>query len=339
MTALVDKAQQIIAKAMADPSIYEQMARKEASVWGSLLVTRERSQAQEEDQAAAQILRLHRDELSLQKWARASKRVFERGLSIGCGEGRAERQLLAAGICGRFHGTDVAEEALVEARQKAEGEHLPLTYEAMDINFAHLPEREYDLVVAQTCLHHVLHLENAAEQIWRSLKSGGILWLHDYIGETQFQYTEERLALANRIIAALPAKYRYNRIWNRQLRPIVRQEPGKLISPFESIRSAEIVPVFKRWFDVVEKRETTSLLHLVAPNGTRATYAETEEGRALFETIFLLDQLCIQRGILTPTGGQYVLTPKAIVGSAEATQARQNSPWQRFWTMLVRKLG
>jgi 2-polyprenyl-3-methyl-5-hydroxy-6-metoxy-1,4-benzoquinol methylase len=318
MNTINEKVQQIIDRAMSDRSVYDEMARKEASHWGSFLVTRERSQAQEEDQAAAAALRLHRDEFSLVKWARMNNRVFQSGLSIGCGEGRAERRMLAGGICRRFHGIDVAEDALAEARKKAK--NLPLTYEAVDINFAELPERKYDLVVAQTCLHHVLHLENAAEQIWRTLQPGGILWLHDYIGETQFQYTDERLAIVNRILAILPAKYRNNRLFQRVLKPVVRPEPGRIASPFESIRSAEIVPVFERWFDIVEKRETTSLHHLVMPNGTRAAYVETEEGRALFEIILLLDQLCLKHGILSPTAGQYVMAPKPTPDSSSAPQ-------------------
>jgi SAM-dependent methyltransferase len=317
VTAPNEKARQIIERAMSDRSVYDEMARKEASHWGSFLVTRERSQAQAEDQAAAATLRLHRDEFSLLIWARANNRVFQNGLSVGCGEGRAERRILADGICRRFHGIDVAEEALAEAREKAKG--LPLTYEAVDINFAQLPERRYDLVVAQTSLHHVLHLENAADQIWRTLQAGGVLWLHDYIGETQFQYTDERLAIVNRILAALPARYRSNRLFQRELKPLVRPEPGKIASPFESIRSAEIVPVFKRWFDIVEKRETTSLHHLVVPNGTRAAYAETEEGRALFEVIMLIDQLCLKHGILSATAGQYVMVPKATADKSSVT--------------------
>ena len=311
MKTLSDKAQQIIDRAMSDRSVYEEMARKEASHWGSFLVTRERSQIQEKDQAAAATLRLHRDELSFVQWARANRRVFQTGLSIGCGEGRAERHMLASGICRQFHGIDVAEDALAEARAKAA--NLPLSYEVADINFTRLPERKYDLVVAQTCLHHVLHLENAAEQICRTLQPGGVLWLHDYIGETQFQYSDERIEIANRIIASLPAKYRYNHLHQRELKPVVRPEPGKIASPFESIRSAEIVPVFRRWFDVIEQRESTSLHHLVVPGGTRAAYAEIEEGRALFDLIMLIDQICIRHGILTPTNGQYIMTPKKVV--------------------------
>jgi hypothetical protein len=112
---------------------------------------------------------------------------------------------------------------------------------------------------------------------------------------------------------SLPAKYRYNRLHQRELKPVVRPEPGKIASPFESIRSAEIVPVFTRWFDVMEKRESTSLHHLVVPSGTRAAYAETEEGRALFDLIMLIDQICIRQGILSPTNGQYVMIPKKTV--------------------------
>ena len=57
--------------------------------------------------------------------------------------------------------------------------------------------------------------------------------------------------------------------------------------------------------------EFTSLLDLVAPPGTRAAYMETEDTTTLFEVLILLDDLCIKKGIAKPTGGQYLMRPRA----------------------------
>jgi hypothetical protein len=102
------------------------------------------------------------------------------------------------------------------------------------------------LVVAQTSLHHVLFLERVAEQVWRSLKSDGYFWIHDFIGETQGQHDPKRLSIMNRILEILPEKFRKNKITGRLIAEIKRPEPGHLASPFEAIRSGEIVPVFQR---------------------------------------------------------------------------------------------
>ena len=62
------------------------------------------------------------------------------------------------------------------AREIAKEQGLPLTYEVADLNSVQLHEKQLDLVVAQTCLHHVLFLEHVADQIWCSLKSDGYLF-------------------------------------------------------------------------------------------------------------------------------------------------------------------
>jgi hypothetical protein len=39
-------------------------------------------------------------------------------------------------------------------------------------------------------------------------KKDGYLWIHDFVGETQFQYDDKRLAIMNQILAVLPEKLR-----------------------------------------------------------------------------------------------------------------------------------
>lgn len=308
MTDYVEAAEKIVRDAMKDRAVYDAMAKKEGEVWGAHLPAREAKGERQNDIRAAAELRLNRATISLPGWAASAGRKFQRGLSIGCGEGRAERLLLQAGVCSSFVGLDVAESALESATAKAREEDLQATYEVADINFATLPENSYDLIIAQTSLHHVVHLENVAEQVHRALMPGGIFWIHDYIGETQFQYTDARIRICNKIISGLAPKHRFNRIYSRQLGPIVRRAPGNLISPFESIRSAEIPSIFPPRFKVLQHRETTSILHLVVPVGTRASYTETEDTRTLFDTLINLDSILLEEKILTPVTGQYVLT-------------------------------
>ena len=114
------------------------------------------------------------------------------------------------------------------------------------LNFIESPEKAFDLVVAQTSLHHVLFLEHIAEQVWGTLKDQGYLWIHDFIGETQGQYDPKRLDIINRLLSILPEKFRTNKINGRVTTQIERPELGRLGSPFEKIRSEEIVTIFER---------------------------------------------------------------------------------------------
>ena len=305
-----DKAGEIVRRAMADRSVYDAMAARENEVWGKILPDRERSEAAIEDTKASIELRVGRHFSSLSTLAHERKLKFEHGLTLGCGAGRGERELIRNGVCRTFHGIDISENAIVAAREIAKEQSLPLTYEVADLNFVELPEKTFDLVVAQTCLHHILFLERVAEQVWRSLKSDGYLWIHDFIGETQGQYDLKRISLMNRILAILPEKFRKNRITGRLVTEIKRPEPGHLGSPFESIRSSEIVPVFQRWFTIEWKLEFDAFLRLVVPQGTRSAYLENEDTKALFETLMLLDHLCIKEEIVRPSGGQYLMRPR-----------------------------
>jgi hypothetical protein len=144
------------------------------------------------------------------------------------------------------------------------------------------------------------------------LKSDGYLWIHDFIGETQGQHDPKRLSIINQLLAILPEKFRTNKINGRLITEIKRPEPGSLASPFESIRSSEIIPVFQRWFTVEEKTEFDAFLRLVVPEGTRAAYLENEDTKALFEILMLLDHLCIEEKILSPRGGQYLMRPRSV---------------------------
>ena len=112
------------------------------------------------------------------------------------------------------------------------------------------------------------------------------------------------------MLAILPEKFRVNIIRDRVITQIKRPEPGHLASPFEKIRSAEIVGIFERWFTIEWRKEFTGLLHLVAPPGMRAAYVENEDTKALFQVLLLLDHLCVEEGIVKPTGGQYLMRPK-----------------------------
>ena len=144
-------AQEIIKRAMADRSVYDAMAARENEVWGKILPAWERSEAQIEDADASAVLGIERHTSSLFWVAAKQKLKFEHGLTLGCGAGRRERELLSRGVCRSFHGIDVSEQAIAAARQIAKEQNLPLTYEVADLNFVELPKTAFDLVVAQTC--------------------------------------------------------------------------------------------------------------------------------------------------------------------------------------------
>jgi SAM-dependent methyltransferase len=311
-----ETADSIVRKAMQNPAVYADMAKREGEVWGRILPSLETSDARTVDAAAAGKLRAGRHGSSLPAIAKKLGLKFEHGVTLGCGAGRLERSLIKAGVCSSFQGIDISEDAIASARETAAREGLKLTYRAADLNFVEMPPATFDLAVAQTSLHHVLHLEHLAEQVWTGLKPQGCLWIHDFVGESQSQYLPERLKIFNDLLAILPEKFRENHLYKRTLKVSKRPVPGQLVSPFECIRSAEIIPVFSRWFSIEWQSEFSAFMHIIVPPGTRAAYIENEDTRALFEVLLYMDNLCIEKKILPPTGGQYLMRRRSEPVSA-----------------------
>jgi SAM-dependent methyltransferase len=300
---------------------YENAGKRGTEVWSRVSFEADtKASAWEEDRIAALKLRPGRGP-GLARVFRERNLRFRSGLSLSCGNGRAEREFIRLGICERFHGIDISSDAIEEARQNARG--LDLTYETADLNRLVLQPGAYDLVLTQNCLHHVLELEHLAEQIWHSLKPDGCLWIHDYIGESQFQFSEQRLEIANRILAILPERYRRDRVRNRVLRTIARPNPGALASPFQAVRSSEILPVFGRWFDIDYRHEEGAFMGRLCPRGMRANYTETEDGPVIFELLMLIEGLLVEHGVLSPHTGQYLMRRKAEPLPEAVTQTEQ----------------
>jgi 2-polyprenyl-3-methyl-5-hydroxy-6-metoxy-1,4-benzoquinol methylase len=300
----------IVEELLNNPRLYEEKAAREGAVWGEAFSSENQINVRKADKAASKELRVARDKLFLAGALRRQGLKPVRGLSLACGSGRAERNALAQGICTSFHGIDMAEDAIIEARSVAEREKLNITYEQGDLNKIKLQPESYDLVITQNCLHHVLQLEYLADEIRQAMKPDGALWIHDYVGETQFQYSDKRLEIANAILKLLPAKLRTNHITGKVITHVVRPIPGGMPSPFEAIRSAEIMPIFLERFDVLEKHENDAVMRLVVPIGAKSEYVENEDTRSMFELLYYLDQLLVKEGILEPTGIQCLLRPK-----------------------------
>jgi hypothetical protein len=232
----VDKPGEIVRRAMADRTVYNAMVAAEKKLWGKTLPNRERSKAAAEDSKAAPTLGICRHQSSLIRVASDKALKFEHGLTLGCGAGRCERELISRGVCRGFHGIDLPESAIEMARETAKEQGLQLTYEVADLNFVQLPEKT----------HGEANLA-FPEKRWLSLNSR-------FHRRNAKPIRAKHLAIINEILAILPEKFRRNRMNNRVTTEIKRPEPGTLASPFESIRSSEIIPIFERWFTIEWKR-------------------------------------------------------------------------------------
>jgi SAM-dependent methyltransferase len=125
-----------------------------------------------------------------------------------------------------------------------------------DLNFVTLPAEAYDLVVANSCLHHLVNLEHVAFQINRCLTRDGFFFMQDVVAESRFQFSEEKKRLFEAYVDATRTE---------RDPPVPIRWPDRehwTYSPFESVRSGEILEIFGRYLQEVSVRTANALLGL-----------------------------------------------------------------------------
>ena len=104
-----------------------------------------------------------------------------------------------------------------------------------------IPEHEYDAVIANQALHHVLKLEDLFAQIKSSLKPGGSLILSEVVGRNGHQRWPEALGIVHEFWSKLPPSYRFNRMLERYEEMYLNYDCSA--DGFEAIRSQDILPL------------------------------------------------------------------------------------------------
>jgi SAM-dependent methyltransferase len=179
------------------------------------------------------------------EWVR--ERTFRRALSIGCGTGALERDLIRRGICRSVDAIDISVSAVVAARAAAKdaGMGSVIRYFVADFNRMRLPRTAWDLILFHQSLHHVDRLERLMSEVLLALEPEGLLFLDEYVGPSRTWWTPRRFRDVRKVYDRLPARHR---LQPKLLLPIHAEDPS------EGVRSGEILPVLDKGFDVVARR-------------------------------------------------------------------------------------
>ncbi len=214
---------------------------------------------------------------------------FRRALSLGCGEGALERDVVAKGICAEVLGVDLLEEALERARALAREAGLHgIDYRRVDMNDLELDAGAFDLVLFHQSLHHVENLEGCLAAVCRALAPGGTIYLDEYVGPSRGDWRWSLIADAEAVYARLPAAVRRRR---RIAVPFDRDDPS------EAVRSAEILPLFERHFRIVERRDYGGNLLAVIHPYLRHERLGWPEGERVLETLIAAEKELLGRGV------------------------------------------
>jgi SAM-dependent methyltransferase len=209
------------------------------------------------------------DGLPWETWAgRRLGRPAAPSLDLGCGSGLKSLSVLQAGSSRELHGIDISEDRITEAERMRIERGIAGGFRVADVNTAPLPPNTYDLIFSSHSFHHFLELEHVMAQVHDALKPDGLFILEEFVGPTQFQWTDRQIDVVRSLMALLPEelrRLRWGAVKPYEDRPTVAEVVAA--SPFESIRSAEIVPLFQRYFRVLELRPLGGTLQHLLYNG------------------------------------------------------------------------
>lgn len=224
----------------------------------------------------------------------------ERSLDLGCGAGYRSVAAYQAGATQCIEGYDVSADRIAEGERRRTELGIPGHLQVSDINTMELPRARYDLIFSCHSFHHFLELEHICAQVHEALTPRGLFILDEFVGPTQFQWTDQQIEVVRTLMSLIPPELRMLR-WGALKTWEGRPTPEEVVavSPFESIRSAEIFPFFKQYFDLVAVRLLGGTLQHLLYNGIAHNFRpdHPDAGR-IIEGVYKTEDALIDTGLL-----------------------------------------
>lgn len=225
---------------------------------------------------------------------------FARGISIGCGNGIKEMNLIRQGIVKKFDLYDLSEVRVKQGRLRAEelGISDNIHFHCQD-GLETIENEKYDIVYWNNSLHHMLDVDEAILKSKQMLIAGGLFAMDDYIGPSRFQWTDSNLLYANKVRDILEDRHYVsqnkaliNKITPEVLRPTI--ESMIQIDPTEAADSSNIIPSLEYHFDNAEVKYTGGCIYHLALNDVLENFVE--EDQTLLQSLLLLDDALADNG-------------------------------------------
>lgn len=238
-----------------------------------------------------------------------------RSLELGCGSAGRSLYLHDKAFSRSIEGIDVSPDRVAQGEHERRRRNAPGGFSVADVNAVELPESAFDLIFSCHSFHHFEALEHVMEEVNRALTPNGYFVLEEFVGPTQFQWTDTQIGLVRQLTGLLPERFRtfrWGTVKSHEGRPSVADVVA--VSPFESIRSGEIVDLFCEHFaDVSVKLQGGTLQHLLY-NGIIHNFPDDDdEARDYLRAIWEVEDALVDAGLL-PSDFQLLIGKKKTTG-------------------------
>lgn len=221
-------------------------------------------------------------------------------LSVCCGDGAHELEVMRSGKARFLHGFDISEGAIQTAVQRLRDAGYTddqFKLEVQDANDLRLSGK-FDLVLSAGAIHHVTNLEGMMAKIGEMLAPDGRFALVEFVGPNRFQWTDEQVEIINRLLGALDPCYLQDGVRVRFGRPPIKEMMR--IDPSEAVRSRDIIGLVREHFDVEYERSWHgTILHQLFP---LLNSDLSNQGRSDFDSILRLiaefEDILIRGGVV-----------------------------------------
>lgn len=222
--------------------------------------------------------------------------AFGRGVSWGCGLGAFERSARRLDVVAEIDAFDVSQASLEDARREAARESVGgIHYQFGNFDDPHLTRRRYDIAFFHASLHHVSSLERLFRRLVFALKTGGAVYVDEYVGPSRGDWTPGHLKLAQAVLDMLPAE--------AKLKTEI-DIPIEMNDPSEAIRSSEIPRFLREFFEILEWRPYGGqVVDLVFPCLT-ADWVASPEGLPFVQAMLQIEDYELARN---PVSTHYVV--------------------------------
>jgi SAM-dependent methyltransferase len=241
------------------------------------------------------------DGVSWPRWIRRQLGApAECSLDLGCGAGGRSFVVYDEGASAFVEGSDVSEDRIAEAERVRIARGIGGMFRVEDSNTSTLPANRYDLIFSCHSFHHFLKLEHIMEQVHAALLPSGYFVLEEFVGPTQFQWTDHQIDVVRSLTSLLPQRLRRLR-WGAVKTHEGRPTPAEVVavSPFESIRSADIVPLFDKYFDIVALRKLGGTIQHLLYNGIIHNFGlDDAEAIANLRTVMTVEEALVDDDLL-----------------------------------------
>jgi GT2 family glycosyltransferase/glycosyltransferase involved in cell wall biosynthesis/SAM-dependent methyltransferase len=163
-----------------------------------------------------------------------------------------------------------------------------------------IPDKQYDGVMANQSLHHVVQLEHLFYQVKNALHENGSFVISDMIGRNGHQRWPEALEIVNRFWKELPDSKKFNVLLNRIEKEYDNWDCSK--EGFEGIRSQDILPLLVQIFQCERFIGFGNVIDVFVDRCFGHNFnRDSQEDRGLIDRVHAEDEAGFASGFLKPT--------------------------------------